>query len=243
MILLAALLAAAPPADFLREEEGALLHFRYGWPGAAQALPALGARLGREMEEEHRQAVATAEESRRTARANGVDFYSQDFDKVWETAGDTAVLLSLTAALGSYSGGAHPNTSYRALLWDRAGDRPVTAVSVLGPALGGISDRYCAALDAQRAERREGPVVRDAEDPFTTCPAIAEQVIAPADTDGNGRFDTLRILLAPYLAGPYVEGDYLIDVPFDPADLARIGADWRPAFETPGERRTPLPDE
>jgi hypothetical protein len=234
MIVLALLLAAAaPPADFLREEENDLLHFRYGWPAAAQAIPALGARLNREMEEERRQATANAQDNRRRARAGGFDYYAEDFDKVWEAAGDNALLLSLTAALGSYSGGAHPNTSYHALLWDRAGDRPVAAASVLGAAaLQGFGERYCAALDRQRAERREAPVVRDPQDPFTTCPAIGEQVVAPADSDGNGRFETLRILLGPYLAGPYVEGDYIIDLPFDPADVGRIGEAWRPAFES-----------
>jgi hypothetical protein len=239
MILIALLLAAAaPPHDFLRDEENALLHFNYGWPAEAQAIPRLRARLAREMEGEHRQAVANARENRRNARANGFEYNVEDFDKVWEVAGNNIRLLSLTASLGSYSGGAHPNTSFHALLWDKAGNREVTAASVLGAAaLRGFSARYCAALDAERAERREEPVVHDPQDPFTTCPAIAEQVLAPADADHDGRFDTLRILLGPYIAGPYVEGEYLLDLPIGAADLARIPAPWRASFETSRARQ------
>jgi hypothetical protein len=58
-------------------------------------------------------------------------------------------------------------------------------------------------------------------------------VIAPADDDGNGRFE---MLLPPAVAGPCVEGDYVVDIPFAPEDLTRVPDGYRPAFEAAGER-------
>lgn len=236
MIALLALLLAAPAADFLREEQTPLLHFRYGWPAAAEQAPGLRAALRRELAAARRWALDHAVEGRRTARRNGFAYVQQDYDQVWEIAGSSAQLLSLTSGTFALTGGAHGNMSDAALLWDRAGDRAVEARAVLGTGLPGMAPRFCAELDRQRAEQRGAAVMPDPEDPFTRCPPLAEQVIAPADTDGNGRFDTLRVLLPPYVAGPYVEGDYAIDVPFDPADLAAVPDRYRPAFEVPGER-------
>jgi hypothetical protein len=236
MIALLALLLAAPAADFLREEETPLLHFRYGWPAAAESAPALRAELRRELAAARRWATAHAIEGRRAARRNGFDYVRQDYDQVWEAAGSTAQLLSLVSGTFALTGGAHGNMSVSALLWDRADDRAVEARAVLGAGLPGLAPRFCAELDRQRAEQRGAQVVPDPDDPFSRCPPLAEQVIALADQDGNGRFETLRVLLPPYVAGPYVEGEYAIDVAFDPADLAAVPDRYRPAFEVAGER-------
>jgi hypothetical protein len=99
-----------------------------------------------------------------------------------------------------------------------------------------MAGRFCATLDARRAENRGEPVRRDGQDPFSACPRLGEQVLAPVDTDHDGRFDTLRVLMPPYVAGPYTEGDYIVDVPFAAADLAGVSAAYRPAFEAMRER-------
>lgn len=237
--LLAFAATAAQSADFLREERTELLEFTYGWPAQVDALPRLRALLRQDMERAHGEAVATARETR---AARGGNYNIQFFSKVWERAGSTPQLLSLTATTGSYTGGAHPNTTYGALLWDADGDRATEITVLLGAAaLERLGRRYCHLLDEERGRRREAPVVADPNDQFSICPPIAEQVLAPADKDGNGRFDTLEALLAPYVAGPYVEGDYLIEVPFEPEDLAGLPDAYRAAFETPGERVRALP--
>jgi hypothetical protein len=232
MLLLAALLAlAAPPADFLHEEETPLLHFRYGWPAAAEAVPGLRTGLRRELAAARRRAIAHAIEGRHSARRMGLDYVQQDYEQLWEAAGSSAQLLSLVSGTFALSGGAHGNMSDSALLWDLAADRAVEARALLGPGLAGMTGRFCAGLDRQRAENRGTSVHPDPEDPFSRCPPLAEQVIAPADDDGNGRFETLRVLLPPDLAGPYVEGDYVVDIPFAPADLAGLPNRCRPVFE------------
>ena len=236
MIALLALMLAAPAADVLREEQTPLLHFRYGWPAAAGQSPRLRAELRRQLAAARRWALGHAVEGRRMARRNGFDYIQQDYDQVWETAGSSAQLLSLTSSTFALTGGAHGNMSDSALLWDRADDRAVEARNLLGAGLGGMAPRFCAELDRQRAERRDAPVAADPDDPFNRCPPLAEQVLAPADTDGNGRFETLRVMLPPYVAGPYVEGEYVVDVAFDPGDLAAVPDRYRPAFEAIGDR-------
>jgi hypothetical protein len=237
MIMLLLLAAAAPPHAVSFDRGAPGLEFHYGWPAAADALPALRARLQAEMARDRREALAALAESRRIARQNHFELVPQDYSKDWEVAGDSAPLLSLTANLGAFSGGAHPNTIFYGLIWDRRGNRALGASAVLGRAtLARMRDRFCRALDRERASRREDwhP---EAGDPFLACPPYAEMVLAPVDKDGDRRFETLSVLIAPYIAGPYVEGEYLIELPFDAGDVAAIPAGWRAAFEPARRRR------
>ena len=240
LTLVAFAAAALQPADFLREEDNDLLDFAYGWPAEVERQPRLRALLTQDMERAHREAVDIANETR---SARGGNYHTQFYSKVWQRAGSTPQLLSLYAATGMDTGGAHPNTTYGAMLWDAQADRATEVTILLGPAIEAMAPRYCATLDADRAQRRQEPVVADPDDPFTICPPLSEQVIAPADRDGNGRFDTLQVLLAPYIAGPYVEGDYEVELRFQAGELTAVPANYRPSFEVPGPDFRPLPRE
>ena len=242
--LLALAAGVAQPADFVREEEMELLDFGYGWPAEADALPALRARLHADMEAERTQAMRWAGEALDNARANGIEYIEHYYAKGWGISGSTPQLLSLTATEEAFAGGAHGNITFSAILWDRAADRPVSAAEMLGAAvLRGMRERYCAALDAERAERRGETVRPDAEDPHTLCPPLAEQVLAPVDRDGDGRFDGLDVQLAPYVAGSYAEGAYVAEVPFEEQDLAGIADGYRPAFEAGDPLDPPATDD
>lgn len=99
-------------------------------------------------------------------------------------------------------------------------------------ALERLRQRYCGKLNALRAERRGGPVRPTKDDDFMTgCPALDEQTIVAADTDGNGRFDMLQVWLPPYVAGPYAEGGYRIDLTVDSATAAALKPDYRTEFD------------
>jgi hypothetical protein len=239
MMMMLALAAAAPARDVSRDLPANGLDFHYGWPAAANALPRLRARLEADLAHDRREALGALAESRRMARANRSELIPHDYSKDWAVAGATPRLLSLTADLGAFSGGAHPNTTFEALLWDRQADRAVAATAVLGAALPArVRARFCRALDAERAERREEPVRADPQDEFTLCPPFrAPVLLAPADTDHNGRFETLSVLMAPYVAGPYVDGAYTIDIALDAGDVAAIPVAWRAMFEPAGRRR------
>jgi hypothetical protein len=233
LALLAALGGGAnEPSDFVAEERDEQLAFSYSWPAAVEVEPVLRARLAREMAAERVEARRTAKEDR-VARGGDFPFNPHDFEKTWRIAGGTERLLSLAASMHSYTGGAHGNLAFDALLWDRNADRPVEPAALLGAeAIAALTPRYCAALDAEREERRGEPVQRDSDDSFSACPPLAEQVLAFRDSDGNGRFDMLEALIPPYVAGPWVEGPYPLEVPFAAADLGGIPAEYRMSFES-----------
>ncbi|MGQ0589896.1 MAG: PdaC/SigV domain-containing protein [Sphingosinicella sp.] len=228
--LVALLFAAAQSAN------EAPLDFIYAWPTAAAEDPRLRAALERDRVEARAEAERYVAEDRQS-RPPEAGFNPHYYHQNWEVAGSAPQLLSLQASIETYTGGAHGNMHFEAILWDLADGRGIAGPELFGrAALERLGPRYCDALDAERAERRGEPVRRGSDDMFTDCPALAEQVMAPADEDGNGRFDSLRILLPPYAAGPYVEGDYIVELAFEPEDLAGIPDRFRPAFEVPGER-------
>lgn len=217
------------------------LEFEYAWPAAANRIPALRARLRAERNAAFTRASADAARDARERRRGGHSAMGHSYAKSWAVAGDNPALLSLIATENTFTGGAHGMQRLTAMLWDRARGRAVSARDALGRAtLAGLRGRYCARLDAMRVERRGGEAIRrEPGDPFGACPPLAAQVLAPADGDGDGRFDTLCILFSPYDVGSYAEGPYPVEVPFARGDLAAIPAAWRPRFEAgPARPRT-----
>ena len=87
------------------------------------------------------------------------------------------------------------------------------------------------AVDAQRAGKRGVALPLSGDDYDTACPPLGDQVVVPVDSDGNGRFDLLRVLIPPYGAGPYAEGVYQIELKVDAATLASIAPYYRSSFE------------
>ena len=228
MTLLLALLLAAQPAAFHREERTALLEFRYDWPAEAEAVPALRAALRRRLDRAHAEALAAARDSRASAREAQVVFHTELYDERWSLEASNERFLSLTADLHTDNNGAHPNRAFDALIWDRARGRATSARALLGPAvLGRLSPAYCSRLAAMVAAHGGVPPSR--------CPPLAEQVLAFSDQDHDGRFDTLHILVPPYVAASYADGSFVVDVPLGRGDLDGLAPADRAAFEeTPG---------
>ncbi|MBE7248930.1 MAG: hypothetical protein INR63_28630, partial [Actinomycetospora chiangmaiensis] len=136
-------------------------------------------------------------------------------------------LLALSAETYSFTGGAHGNTGYRALLWDRKRGQPVAFQALFASwprTLARLTRAFCPALDAERAKRRGAPV--DKADMFGECPKLADQTLLPGGVRG-GRFTAVRVLIGPYEAGPYAEGTYELVLPLDPALVTPA---WRGAF-------------
>lgn len=226
---------ASPPAPEARavKEESALLDFSYAWPAEAAAIPALDGRLEADSTDQRAEAMRTAEQDR-VARTPDIPFHGHYFHQSWSTYGSTPRLLSLAAEIGTYTGGAHGMTVYKALLWDRVQGAEIpleTIFANVSSALSSMTPVYCAELDRQRARKREEALPLTGTGWMVECPALAEQVIAPIDLDRNRRFDALRVLVAPYNAGPYAEGSYEVDVPLTDAALALLRSDYSGSFE------------
>ena len=221
----------APPAEKLVEEESDLLEFTYGWSAQATAIPKLVAQLEADMAKLRGEATATAKEDK-AGRAADNPFNGHYLSKVWKTYGNGRRLLSLGAEVSSFTGGAHPNSNYEALLWDRKADAPITVASLFSDptrAFEIMTKTYCTRLDRERAERREEELPLKGDGWMVECPPLAEQVIVPLDRDDKV-FESLLVLIGPYGAGPYAEGSYEIDIEMTDAVKALIRPEYRGDF-------------
>jgi hypothetical protein len=221
----AALFGSASP--FALDRKGDLVEFNYAWSAEASRQPALVRQLRRDLEASFAATTAAAHSDRADAKATGRPFRSHSFSRRWTTAGQSSRLLSLDGRTSTFTGGAHANHGSKALLWDRRLGREVTLASLLASPQSLttlLRPAYCSALDAERLRRR-GPAMR-AGGPFADCPRLDQLTLVPADRDRDGRFETLRMIAAPYLAGPFTEGYYVIDQ----AISARVRSELKPAY-------------
>jgi hypothetical protein len=150
----------------------------------------------------------------------------------WKVAAALPAWLSLSQSLSVFEGGAHPNTGFDSLVWDRrAGvERPPLDLFTSPEALdAAIRAPFCDALDRERAARRGEPVDRGGGDEFDACVRPSGQAVVLGSSDRK-RFTRIGILVAPYAAGPYAEGSYDITVPVTPAVLQAVKPEFRAAF-------------
>ena len=229
-LLLLAVTAAARPVKI--EHDSGALEFSYEWSAEAAAIPALDRKFRADLSKAYRRALANGREDQKLyleqQRGGAKDFYSM----AWTTAGETPRLLSLQNELGTFTGGAHPNTSYDALIWDRKLNRKTSMDALLGGPgkLEAVTRKaYCKALDEERVKRREGEKLDLPE--FNACPKYSDLAIAPVDSNKNGRFDGIDFVASPYLAGPYVEGEYEIRVAVTSKLIAALRPEFRGSFE------------
>jgi hypothetical protein len=240
----ALLCAAAPGAKPVEVEQNSkALEFSFAWPAEAAAIPALDRRFRTEMAKALREARANAREDEQLAKSQNREFNPHYYSMQWTSAGESVRLLALESETGSFTGGAHPNTSYGALLWDRRTGRPISMGSLFlrSGDFGALTrSACCKALDAERLKRREGEKL-DLPD-FNACPKYSDLAIGPVDRDKNGRFDAIHFVASPYVAGPYVEGEYAILVPVSARLIAALKRAYRPSFEVlSGNKREVAP--
>jgi hypothetical protein len=235
-LLAVTLAATAAPQSVSIASETALLDFDYRWSSEAAAVPALDRRFRAEAATERRNALETAREDR-ASRTEQDSFNAHELGRAWSTSGQSRHFLSLVGVSSSFTGGAHPNHGSSALLWDRLRGREISLFDLTATKnswVAAIRRPFCILLDRERAKRREKPVRRD--DLFGDCPPLTDLTLAPADHDRDGRFDHIDINADPYVAGPYVEGDYAISLPVTTGMLARL----KPAFGGNFEAQPPV---
>lgn len=229
MFLLGAATAFARPVSIERNSK--MLEFSYRWPSEAVANPVLNARFRHDMQTAYAETSRNAMQDRASAKSDKREFHGHQFSMDWKTAGQSARLLSLRGELYEFSGGAHPNHGTNALVWDRQKNMEMGIGTLFRRAATFttlIRAPYCKALDDERAKRREGEKLDGA---FAECPKFSELAIVPTDRDRNGRFERLVMIASPYVAGPYVEGDYEVTLPVTRQLIAGLKPIYRSSFE------------
>ena len=224
----AALPAARPFAVKLHND---LFEFDFTWPAEAAAVPQLAQSLRAEMEKSKAELIAGAKEDKAYRDKQGFDFQPHSASTSYETAGQSPRLLSLRADAGGYSGGAHGNFGTGALLWDRRAGKEIAFADLF--AARGNRDRlltqgWCDVLNKARAEKRGEPVAGGGL--FDDCPPLDDIAVIPVDSNKDGKFDRLLLVASPYVAGPWVEGSYEIELPLTADLIAALKSEYRPSF-------------
>lgn len=226
-----------PPPPVKIDEEGALLDFHLEWPSEVSAIPALAGKL-RSAAMAHKAELTKMASNDKAQRAkDGFPFNTYEFSEDFEVEGNSGALLSVTDNWYEFTGGAHPNHGTKAILWDRKNGRQIAFADLFDGGAAKVDalfhPAYCAALDKARAEER-GPEDSGgpADDPFNQCPRFAELALITAGTAGKP-MTKLSFHADPYVAGPYVEGDYDIELPVTAPLLAALKPQYRSSFALP----------
>ncbi|MGV3512759.1 MAG: DUF4163 domain-containing protein [Novosphingobium sp.] len=232
----AAAILPEPPAQTpvtAREvhEKNELYEFDYSYPASAGAVPGLKALLDQELEAARSKLKAEASEGQKAAKEAGFPYHPYTHSAEWKVVTDLPAWLSLSTLVGDYSGGAHPNYGFATVLWDRiAGKRraPVDLFASKAALAGAIRTAFCRELDRQRARKRAGSGTGNIAE-FSECIDPTDQTVILGSSNGKA-FDRIGILVSPYAAGPYVEGDYEVTVPVTQKVLDVVRPEFKAAF-------------
>ncbi len=224
---------AAPPGAARDEKvSNADFDFDYAYPAAAGAIPALKALLDADLDKQKAALAASAKEQQAASKKENFPYHPLGNWVEWKVVTDLPGWLSLSAEVSDYQGGAHPNHGFDALLWDKQANRrraPVDLFTSKAVLSGAIRKDFCTALDKQRAAKRGEPIDPKSTDQFDQCIDPAESTVILGSSN-HRTFDRIGVLVAPYEAGPYVEGDYEVTLPVTPAVLAAVKPEYRAAF-------------
>ena len=213
------------------EESTVLYEFDYSYPAAAGSIPALKAWLDTERAKSRAQLIEDATAGRAEAKDSGFEYHAYASGRAWEKVAETPRFLSLSAQIYDYTGGAHPNHGYDSLLFDKQAGSRIAPLKLFASAAvfdAVIQKPFCALLDKERSKRRGEPVVRD-QGMFDDCIKPSEQTVILGSSNGR-TFDKVGVLVGPYAAGSYAEGDYEFTLAVSGALVRAVKPEYREAF-------------
>ncbi len=182
-------------------------------PEPIKAYPELHERLYKDGETTLTAFLDQAKKDRAEQSADGfpVPAYYQKIE--WKISAQSPRLLSIYAEQNDFEGGAHPNTSFRTLLWDKTRAALIPTAELFSPDadLKSVDDYVCQQIEAQRA-RRTGQPVSESGSGFN-CPKFSESRLILVPSTQPGKIGAIDALYAPYDVGPYAEGPYEVRVP------------------------------
>ncbi|NCP18517.1 MAG: DUF4163 domain-containing protein [Erythrobacter sp.] len=211
-------------------ETSDLYAFSFSYPETLGSIPALRDRLDEQANREESDLQRAARKASEDAREEGFPYNRYMVTIEWKLAGQTDKWLSLVENGATYFGGAHGNYGLSSVLWNSGSQRLLEPMMLfesqqaLSDALG---TRYCDALDAQRMARRGGEM-SESDDAFGRCPSLDElELVLLAN---GSKFDRIMLYAAPYVAGPYAEGDYEVELSVDDAIRGAVKDRYREDF-------------
>lgn len=210
--------------------------FGYSWGPEVSAIPAL-AEVIRSQEEAAlaKQKADWNEAVEEFGELGCITCVARGYSNSWEVVTKTKRFVMVQSESWIYTGGAHGNSLFKALGWDRKGGedgqgaafRPVDMFMSETALENTAYGDYCASLLAQKGERMGLDISE--MNPFDGCPSVTELVVTPLSSDGV-QFDRVQFLAAPYVAGSFAEGPYTFEIPVTPAVLAAVSPEFSEHF-------------
>ena len=185
--------------------------------------------------------MAQAHKDRAQNSADGIDDTAYYHDIKWKITAQSPRLVSLYATEDDFEGGAHPNTTFQSVLWDKQTSTEVTPEKLLatGADLSGVDAYVCRQIEAERSKRNGAPTTQ--ADSGFECPKFADSHLVLMASNVTGKIGAIDVLFAPYDVGSYAEGPYEIRVP--EAELKGvISPDYADQFAGDATGQDALPD-
>lgn len=204
--------------------------FKYNWPAEANAVPELVARFAAERDAALAEQKQDFEDAlREFAGQDCTGCINRSYQKDWSLVTDLPRFLSLSAMIYAYTGGAHGNGNYDALVWDRETKAVLAQTDFFtSPAAlqGALGDAWCKGLTRERKKRLGADF---SDDGFFACPEISELTVLLGSA-GKRSFDRIGLIAAPYVAGSYAEGTYEVTVPVSAKVIEAVKPEYRAYF-------------
>ena len=143
----------------------------------------------------------------------GMPAYEKIVD--YDAVVDTGKLFGLTGSTYEFTGGAHGNPGALSVIWDKALKRRIDLGVLLkaGADLTVLDRMLCAALNVEKRKRDPQAVLLTLNGTDWKCPRLSETVVGLAPSTTPGKAGGLTVMIGPYVAGPYSDGGYQIDLP------------------------------
>jgi hypothetical protein len=206
----------------------------FSWSSEAATVPALVHRFRAAFAKEKVGSISCGKEESEARIATGGEGIKCESSTKVTTSGNTPRLLSLASEYWAFTGGAHGNGATRALLWDRRLNKEIAFASLFVP--GSVYETvlrspYCAALNRERKKRRGNDERPSPISEFDSCPKLSDLALIPAASQPGRSLDRIHLIAAPYLAGPYAEGEYDIALPVSPRLVQLMNPEYRSSFQ------------
>jgi hypothetical protein len=203
-------------ADYDRTEKSVLYELRLRIPAPALAISPLKDEILSLYKSDADQAKSDAKDD----KDSNPSFSPYDVDTNWRVTFENDAVLSLSAETYSDTGGAHPNTGFQAIVWDKQGRRAVPIDTLFAPnqakaALSAISEaatKAWAKIYVQRSGQKPGPeadVAKDGIGPDADKLKPYALTYAKGQTKANG----IVLLYGAGQVWPHVLGDFRLSVP------------------------------
>ena len=211
--------------------ENDVYEFEYSYPSLAMRYDPLRVHLEAQLRKQQNELALAGAEDKADTEAAGEAYRKHRLKTEWETVADLPNWVSLSGETWTYSGGAHGNFGFDDILYDKRTHKVRQSIDLFQSSAAlntAISERFCAALDKERAKRRGVPVDKS-DEVFGECPNLDDITVLLGSSNGK-TFDRMTLRAAPYVAGPYAEGKYEVHLNVDAAVLKVVRPEYAEDF-------------